>query len=69
MVMRSDDEAALIRSILTALRAIKVRDIDKVLVALSKGDRGGSRLNLGFTQVWRGLAMPNPFTRAVAIVG
>jgi hypothetical protein len=35
----SDDEVALIRSLLTALRAIKVRDIDKALVILSKADR------------------------------
>jgi hypothetical protein len=39
MVILSDDEAALIRSILTALRAIKVREIDRALVILSKGDR------------------------------
>ncbi|MBF2004742.1 MAG: hypothetical protein IGS49_04560 [Chlorogloeopsis fritschii C42_A2020_084] len=42
MVTLSDDEVALIRSILTALRAIKVRDIDKALVILSKGDKGGA---------------------------
>jgi hypothetical protein len=40
MVILSDDEVALIRSILTALRSIKVRDIDKALVILSKADRG-----------------------------
>ena len=40
MVVLSDDEVALIRSILTALRSIKVRDIDKALVILSKGDKG-----------------------------
>ena len=39
MVTLSDDEVALIRSILIALRAIKVRDIDKALVVLSQGDR------------------------------
>ena len=39
MVTLSEGEVALIRSILTALRAIKVRDIDKALVILSKGDR------------------------------
>jgi hypothetical protein len=39
MVILSDDEVALIRSILTALRAIKVQDIDKALVILSKSDR------------------------------
>jgi hypothetical protein len=35
----SDDEAALIKAILTALRGIKIRDIDKALVILSKGER------------------------------
>jgi hypothetical protein len=39
MVTLSDDEVTLIRSLLTALRAIKVRDIDKALVILSKGER------------------------------
>lgn len=39
MVVLSDDEVALLRSILTALRSIKVRDIDKALVILSKPDR------------------------------
>ncbi len=39
MVILSDDEVALIRSILIALRAIKVRDIDKALVVLSQDDR------------------------------
>jgi hypothetical protein len=39
MVTLSDDEVALIRSLLTALRGIKVRDIDKALVILSKGDK------------------------------
>ena len=42
MVTLSDDEVALLRAILTALRSIKVRDIDKALVILSKGDRGGN---------------------------
>lgn len=41
MVILSDDEVTLIRSLLIALRGIKVRDIDKALVILSKGDRGG----------------------------
>lgn len=36
MITLSTDEAVLIRSILTALRGIKVRDIDKALVILSK---------------------------------
>ena len=35
----SDDEAALIKAILTALQGIKIRDIDKALVILSKGKR------------------------------
>jgi hypothetical protein len=39
MITLSPDEVALIKSILTALRGIKVRDIDKALVILSKGDR------------------------------
>jgi hypothetical protein len=39
MVTLSEDEVALLRAILTALRAIKVREIDKALVILSKGDR------------------------------
>jgi hypothetical protein len=43
MITLSDDEVALIRSLLTALRAIKVRDIDKALVILSKGERGGTQ--------------------------
>lgn len=39
MVTLSNDEVALLKAILTALRSIKVRDIDKALVILSKGDR------------------------------
>ena len=39
MITLSDDEVALLRAILTALRSIKVRDIDKALVILSKGER------------------------------
>jgi hypothetical protein len=35
----SDDEVALIKAILTALRGIKIRDIDKALVILSKGEQ------------------------------
>ncbi len=42
MITLSDDEVVLLRSLLTALRAIKVRDIDKALVILSKNDRGGN---------------------------
>jgi hypothetical protein len=40
-VMLSDDKVALLKAILTALRTIKLRDIDKALVILSK-ERGGS---------------------------
>ena len=40
MITLSDDEVALLRSLLTALRGIKVRDIDKALVILAKADRG-----------------------------
>lgn len=40
MITLSPDEVALIRSLLTALRAIKVRAIDKALVILSKAERG-----------------------------
>jgi hypothetical protein len=36
MVTLSDDEVALLKAILTSLRSIKVRDIDKALVILSK---------------------------------
>lgn len=36
MTTLSDDEVALIKSILIALRGIKVGDIDKALVVLSK---------------------------------
>jgi len=43
MVTLSDDEVALLKAILTALRSIKVRDIDKALVILSKGDRQSSK--------------------------
>lgn len=41
MVILSDDEVALIRSLLIALRGIKVRDIDKAIVILAKADRQG----------------------------
>lgn len=40
MVTLSDDEVAVLKAILVALRAIKVRDIDKGLVILSKGEGG-----------------------------
>lgn len=39
MITLTDDEIALLKSLLTALRAIKVRDIDKALVILSKRER------------------------------
>lgn len=39
MTTLSPDEVALIKSILVALRGIKVREIDKALVILSKNDR------------------------------
>jgi predicted DNA-binding transcriptional regulator len=39
MITLSPDEVTLIRSLLTALRGIKVRDIDKALVILSRADR------------------------------
>ena len=38
MVTLTDDEVALIKSIVIALRKIKVRDIDRALVTLSKGE-------------------------------
>ncbi len=38
-VILSDDEVAILKAILTALRGIKIRDIDKALVILSKGKR------------------------------
>ena len=39
MVVLSDDEVALIKSILVALRTIKVSEIDRALVILFKNDR------------------------------
>ncbi|NJN89666.1 MAG: hypothetical protein HC878_04355 [Leptolyngbyaceae cyanobacterium SL_5_14] len=36
MVNLSDDEVALIKSLLIALRGIKTKDLDKALVILSK---------------------------------
>ncbi|NJO77728.1 MAG: hypothetical protein HC827_03845 [Cyanobacteria bacterium RM1_2_2] len=38
MITLSDDEVALLRSLLTSLRSIKVRDIDKALVILARND-------------------------------
>ena len=39
MITLSDDEVALLKSILTALRGIKTRDIDKAMLILSKRER------------------------------
>lgn len=39
MITLSADEVALLKAILTALRGIKVRDIDKALMVLSKAER------------------------------
>jgi hypothetical protein len=39
MITLSDDEVALIRSLLAALRGIKVRDIDKAMAILAKAER------------------------------
>lgn len=36
MVVLSDDEVALLKSILISIRSIKCRDIDKALVILNK---------------------------------
>ena len=41
MISLTPDEVVLIKTILTALRGIKVRDIDRALLILSKND--GSR--------------------------
>jgi hypothetical protein len=38
MITLTTDEVVLIKAILTALRGIKVRDIDRALVILSKND-------------------------------
>jgi hypothetical protein len=38
MITLTTDEVVLIKTILTALRGIKVRDIDRALVILSKND-------------------------------
>ena len=45
MITLTSDEVVLIKAILTALRGIKVRDIDRALVILNKGEsarRSGS---------------------------
>jgi hypothetical protein len=41
MVTLSPDEVALLKAILTSLRGIKIRDIDKALVILSKAEKRG----------------------------
>jgi hypothetical protein len=41
MVTLSDDEVAILKAILTSLRSIKIRDIDKAMVILSKAERRG----------------------------
>lgn len=38
MITLTSDEVVLIKAILTALRGIKVRDIDRALLILSKND-------------------------------
>jgi hypothetical protein len=48
MITLSDDEVALLKSLLTALRSIKVRDIDKALVILSKANRNRSTPDADF---------------------
>lgn len=42
MITLTPDEVTLLKSVLTALRGIKVRDIDKSLLILSKRDPGQS---------------------------
>ena len=42
MITLTTDEVVLIKSILTALRGIKVREIDRAMVILSKNDSGSS---------------------------
>jgi hypothetical protein len=39
MITLSTDEVVLIKALLTALRGIKVRDIDRALTILSKNDQ------------------------------
>jgi hypothetical protein len=38
MITLSEDEVVLIKSVLIALRGIKIRDIDKAIAILSKGN-------------------------------
>jgi hypothetical protein len=39
MITLSEDEVVLIKSVLIALRGIKIRDIDKAIAILSKGNK------------------------------
>ncbi len=39
MIPLTEDEVSLIRSLLIALRGIKVRDLDKALVILAKAEQ------------------------------
>lgn len=41
MITLSNDEVALLKAILIALRGIKTQDIDKALVILSKAEKRG----------------------------
>ncbi|WP_179228587.1 hypothetical protein [Leptolyngbya ohadii] len=43
MIALTDDKVALLRSLLTALRGIKIRDIDKALVILAKSETRSDR--------------------------
>jgi len=43
MTTLTDDEVALIKSLLIALRGIKTKDLDKALVILSKRERYSQR--------------------------
>ena len=65
MITLSDDEVALLRSLLTALRGIKVREIDKALVILSKSDRGSHPADLVNRS---STAKRSPFELAIALV-
>jgi hypothetical protein len=39
MITLSEDEVVVIKSVLIALRGIKIRDIDKAIAILSKGNK------------------------------
>ncbi len=51
MITLSDDEVALLRSLLTALRGIKVREIDRALVILSKAGANANRSETNWSEV------------------